>query len=83
MANVKQVLGNNYLLWLLPVPTSTGDGYVACFFFPCVFFLICRRVRRISWPQRYADQTNERERLIDGAVPASDGDLEGGARAEL
>lgn len=26
LANVKQVLGNNYLLWLLPVATSTGDG---------------------------------------------------------
>lgn len=26
LANVKQVLGNNYLLWLVPVATSTGDG---------------------------------------------------------
>ncbi len=26
LVNVKQVLGNNYLLWLVPVATSTGDG---------------------------------------------------------
>lgn len=28
LANVKQVLGTNYLLWFLPLATSTGDGYV-------------------------------------------------------
>jgi hypothetical protein len=26
LANVKQVLGNNWLLWFVPVATSTGDG---------------------------------------------------------
>ena len=25
--NLKQIFGNNYLLWFLPVPTYLGDGY--------------------------------------------------------
>ena len=27
MNNLKQIFGNNYLLWFLPVPTYLGDGY--------------------------------------------------------